>query len=106
MTVLSGFEQRITAAVTASGYPVSHSNLKNEYSWTLARFDATDARKLSPKTVMCSRQAVRECLRSGVPDEAITRKFITEVSGEGDEGWPQDYFVDGSSIDAGLNHRR
>ena len=102
MKVLWDLDQRIAAAVTASGYPVSHFILKNAYGWTLVRFDAADLEKPSLKTVMCSRQAVWDCLRDDIPDATIIHKSIKEVLLHSDDGRPRAYFVDGSSIEADL----
>jgi len=102
MKVLWDLDQRIAAAVTVSGYPVSHFILKNAYGWTLVRFAVTDPEKPFQRTVMCSRQAVWDCLRDGVPDEAVIQKCIKEVSIDSDVGRPRVYFVDGSSIEADL----
>lgn len=102
MRVLWSLDQRVAAAITASGYQVSHFVLKNAYNWTLVRFGASDPDKPSQKTVMCSRQAIWDCLREGVPDEAILQKSIKEVSIDSNVGRPRVHFVDGSSIEADL----
>jgi len=71
MKVLLDLDQQIHAAISVQGYPVSFLQLKSAYGWLLARFNAMDPTRSMQRTIMCSRQAVWDCLRDSIPDDAI-----------------------------------
>lgn len=101
MKVLLDLDQQIHAAISVQGYPVSFLRLKSAYGWLLARFNTMDPTRSMQRTIMCSRQAVWDCLRDSIPDDAITQNVVKEVS-IGANGRPRVLFLDDSSIEADL----
>ncbi|KAI9881246.1 MAG: hypothetical protein M1830_005532 [Pleopsidium flavum] len=101
MKVLWDLNPQIAATISALGYPASFFQLRNAYGWLLARFNAMDPNISTQRTIMCSRQAIWDCLRDSISDDAITQKLVKEVSISAN-GRPRVKFFDDSTVEADL----